>query len=178
MTVRVFDLARWVPLSASEALAFSQGEARKVTMRVNPAEDCRLHLVQKSSGQVWFLARVTHFTDLEFDLPEGCELQSSGECYVHTHDGVFAIPEGDGETFTQIAVRRERNPLIEAMELRMRQNQIRFQEEMKAQYDAVLAAKNDPPSASGGGTKSAPPAVEAAATVGSAASETSPVDPA
>lgn len=145
--IRVNDLKRWIACSPFAPLQFCPGEGRRLKLTVNPAEECRLHLTD-GDGETLFLSRVTHHTVIEVDLPSNATLHSSGECYVYSHDGVFNAPAGSGEVFTELAVRRVRNPEIEAMEARMRVNQLRFQEAMKEAYDAQLAALN---TASAGG---------------------------
>ena len=134
MVVRLFNPSRWALLSGAFVVLGS--EPHRVVVDVNAETDARFDVVT-ADGQAIFLATVKGMERLEFTAGPGDQLvaTSEGEVWYFTDEGDSIAVETFGESFTRIATRRERNPQLEMMEFKMRENERR----MQAKLDAAMA---------------------------------------
>lgn len=134
---RVFNLPSWRRVGPDMPLPFVEGDPRRIRMTINPVDDCRIYLVSDRDGVAYFLGRFTAFGELEFDLDFTAHLECSADCWVHCHDGVFHQPESIGETFTEVAVRRERSPEVMQMEAFVLYNRRRLEAAMVSEVERI-----------------------------------------
>lgn len=141
MVVRLNDIAGWNRLNPGLKLALPSEEPRKVRLEVNCPAPTRIDALV--GGVVHFLAVVQGYEVIEFGAPGVVEvvLDSELETYYRTDDGEsIAVVLPDNEpSFTTPMERQVRNPHLEAIEFKMRQNMLAFEERMGADRAALEA---------------------------------------
>lgn len=126
------DLTKWRPLTgdAGEGVQFP-GEARNVRLEVSAPEPTALYI--EYGGEERFLARVEGLDRIEFTVPGDFVLFADKDCMFHTVDGDRVVNVDIAPViFTRIATRKARNPNLEMMEWKMRQNLERRMQAMEA----------------------------------------------
>ena len=147
MVIKIHNVTKWSELKPGEALTLrgQEGQPRKVRVELNCVAPTRVDLVE-GDGSVWFLGTVEGFEVVEFST-EAAEAQlvptSEGEVWFFTNDGdQIAVDRSmEAESFTKVMQRRVRNPQLEAIEWKMRQNMERRFAQQAAELEALRAAQ-------------------------------------
>lgn len=148
MVVRLHNVNKWQRLSPGEVLSLPGplDQPRKVRLEVNCVEPTRFDVVSGPAGaeEHFFLAVVTGYQVLEFSVPGDVKVvpTTDGEVWFFTNDGdSIASKNVQAVPFTKIASRRTRNPDLELMMFKMEQNQKRREAALRAEMQALMAAR-------------------------------------
>jgi len=171
---RILSIYDWQLLKPETAFVVKSDleHQRTVRLRVNAPETTAIYLqqVDKTDGTVLdvFLARVEGQDEIQFDVFGDYKIFTSGtELWFDTLDGTRPDVEPvDATSFTNIVERQARNPELEIMELRMRQNAearealllAAFKEEMALMRGSIEADRANTAGASGSVQSQTPPA--------------------
>lgn len=131
---RMFQLTDWVEVLDGGKLPLP-GEARKIVLQVNAPQETVLTISLEDLGSPEkFLALVKGRDTLEFYVPGNVNIRVDGDCYfTGTEMGEPAYEvDDDPEIFTRVAVRKQRNPELEAL---MHKQTLNFQRMLNQQLD-------------------------------------------
>lgn len=140
MTQKLYNLDRWVKLSAGQKLEFNLRRPRSVTVDVNAPTECQIMLID-DDGEVHFLALVKGRDRLEFEVKGSFALYVDEDdvfVYSFDSDAVHSVVEAP-ESFTRPMQRRHRNPELEAMMRQMQHNFTRQIEKQAAHYADIFS---------------------------------------
>lgn len=146
MTIKLGNLADWRVLDG-KSLAFTApdydaGKARKVRLDLNSEFGCNWYI--KAGEDERFLAVVpAGLQTLEFVFDGNFEVMPvrPDDCEIHywTSEAEEYWTEGDGETFSTIYERQERNEAMEWVMFQAAQNQLRRDKAHAAELEAIRA---------------------------------------
>lgn len=132
---RINSVYDWTPLRGDQQVNIpcDFDGLRLVRLRVNSPAPVALYLTQPNKEDSFFLALVNGLDEIQFNIDGPYTFfTDGGELWWNTIDGVDSHVEAvDPTSFTTIMQRRTRNPELELMEFKMRENQRRM--------DAIMA---------------------------------------
>lgn len=131
MTIKLGNLADWRVLGEGKSLLFNAPEydlekVRRIRIDLNGETEFVFYI--KHGVEERFLALVPGgLQTLEFQTEGDFELMPYGNGHLHywTSEAEEFWTEGDGETFSTIYERQERNPALEYIQFQAMQNQLR-----------------------------------------------------
>lgn len=145
MVVRIHNVTKWRQLDAGSALKLVGQAGRKVRIEVNCEAPTSFKLVEDDDRPV-FLAVVQGLEVLEFGVSADVAdlvASSDGDVWYFTNDGdTHAVEAVQPESFVKIMNRRTRNPQLELIEWRAKQNERRRDaalEDERSQLRAFMA---------------------------------------
>lgn len=177
MVLKVNNLGKWRMLPVGDFLQLPEDRLRRVRIEVNCASPTSIECVEFPEGEAprhTFLGVITGLEILEFVVETRCELifTSDSDVWYFTQDGDQIAVEVLGATsFTELAVRTERNPQLEMMMFKANQNiEARFRQ-LAEEHAAMVAATGYDPD-----TGEVPDALGDGSTDGAAAEAARPAD--
>lgn len=118
---KIDNLSKWRLVEAGDKMIMEKRRARKITLHLNGPFQTALYVKQAQEKAV-FLATFMGRETVVFTAKGKVEVVSDQDYYVHTSENETFVGLKDGEKFTRMMVRRERDPQYEEMEYRMRLN--------------------------------------------------------
>lgn len=128
MVVRLFDYASWAEWKPGTGLLVGGLGAHRVVVDVNTTDVTHFTLVPADGPQASvYIGKVDGLDRLQFTAFPGdllyATVKSDGDAvWYFTNEGDQIAVESAQKSFTRLAVRRERNPELELMLFKMRQN--------------------------------------------------------
>jgi hypothetical protein len=140
---RILSIYDWQRLPAGDRAIITtdlEGQ-RTVRLRVNAAGPLNIYVQQVDIVDDMFLAHVSGLDEIQFDIVGNYKFYAvGGDLCFDTLDGTRADVEPvDATSFTNIVERQARNPEMEIMELKMRQNAEIRNEMLKQAFMAEIA---------------------------------------
>lgn len=116
------ELARWVPVS-DKGIKFPVKEPRKIRLEVLAENPAKLYVTDGKAKPV-YIGSFEGYDVVQFNVAGDAKLQADGAGVMvwsgEFQDQIIEIPEA--VSFTRMMTRRQRNPELEQLQLRMQQN--------------------------------------------------------
>lgn len=184
MTIRMHNLDKWAQLQAGNVLELVGNDDRRIRLEFNVVERTKIDVID-GNGVTTFLGMVEGYDVVEFYSTATVHVVATpfvddAEVWYFTNDGeVIASDTPESVSFTRIAGRKERNPELERMMMKLEANMLRRVEAERVALEAERgqleqlratvpvieenADENSAPDAGGSAASAAPEAAEPAA---------------
>lgn len=139
---KLYNLADWMEVSEGKALKFSTAKPRMIRLDVNAPNETTLYYKRDGETEARFLAIVKGRETIEFGVRGPIEiLPEGGSVFFHVDEGHFLhYVNVDGEVFTKLHERRQRNHQLELIQYQAEQNAKRRMAALEAEFMARLEA--------------------------------------